>query len=80
MDRFKKSTHYILITKTLNARGLAELFYNKITLRFNTSEKILSDKGTVFISELWYELCKLMGVKKRLSTAFHPQIDGQTER
>lgn len=41
---------------------------------------ITSDRGPQFVSELWRHLCKLVGIEQRLSTAYHPQTDGSTER
>ena len=40
---------------------------------------ITSDRGTQFVNEMWEQLCKLLGIHRRLSTAYHPQTDGQTE-
>ena len=41
---------------------------------------ITSDRGTQFVNEMWEQLCRLLGIHQRLSTAYHPQTDGQTER
>ena len=41
-------------------------------------KRIVSDKDKIFINSFWYELFKLMGTQMKLSTFYHPQIDGQT--
>ena len=41
---------------------------------------ITSDRGSQFVGDLWAHLCRMMGIGQRLSTAVHPQTDGQTER
>ena len=43
-------------------------------------DSIVSDRGSVFTSEYWSTFCYHLAVKKKLSTAFYPQTDGQTER
>lgn len=43
-------------------------------------ESIISDKGSIFLSQFWHELFKLLGIKLKFSTSYHLQIDGQTER
>ncbi len=43
-------------------------------------ESIVTDSGLLFISKFWSLLCYFLGIKRKLSTAFHPQTDGQTER
>ena len=40
----------------------------------------MSDRGSVFTSKFWSSLCYFLGIKQKLSTAFYPQTDGQTER
>ena len=40
---------------------------------------IITDRGSIFTSDLWKETTKQLGIERRLSTAFHPQMDGQTE-
>jgi hypothetical protein len=41
---------------------------------------ITSDRGNQFVNELWARICELLGMRRRLSTAYHPETDGQTER
>jgi len=47
---------------------------------YSLPESIISDRGPQFAAGLMRELNKILGIKSKLSTAFHPQIDGQTER
>lgn len=80
LDRYTKMALYIPCTKTLKAKELADIFYNTIVCRFGMPMGIVSDRGSLFTSEYWSELCYYWRIKRRLSTAFHPQTDGQTER
>ena len=52
----------------------------EVFLRFGASDGAVTDRGSVFTSDFWSQVCYSMKVKRRLSTAFHPQTDGQTER
>jgi transposase InsO family protein len=80
VDRFTKYALYIATTKRLTAEGFADLFMNHIFRSFGLPQGIVSDRGSLFTSKFWDTLCALLAVKRRLSTAYHPQTDGQTER
>ena len=80
VDRFTKMVCYLPTTKTITAEELGELFFFEITCRFGTPAGVVSDRGSVFTSAFWSTLCYHAKVKRRLSTAFHPQTDGQTEK
>ena len=80
VDRFTKYSLFFPVISTINAAELAELFYTEVELRFGAPEGIISDRGTLFTSQFWADLCYYSKIKRRLSTAFHPQTDGQTER
>jgi transposase InsO family protein len=80
VDRHTKMTLYIPTEKTATAADLAELFIQAVVSRFGSPKGIVSDRGSVFTSKFWAEVCLYLKVKRRLSTAFHPQTDGQTER
>ena len=80
VDRYTKMARYITTTKTVTAVELAELFYEEVICRFGVPKGAVSDRGSVFTSAFWSEMCYYLKMKRRLSTAFHPQTDGQTER
>ena len=80
VDRYTKMAVYLPCTTEIDAQALAELFFEEVILRFGPPEGIISDRGSVFTSTFWSEICYYSKVKRRLSTAFHPQTDGQTER
>ena len=76
---FTKMVKYFPIRETMAAPQLAELFCNEIVKQYGTPRSIVTDRGSIFTSEYWSTLCYYMKAKCKLSTAFHPQIDGQTE-
>jgi hypothetical protein len=80
VDRLTKMAKYIPVLKSITAKQLADVFIEHIVARFGVPEGIVSDRGAVFTSAFWSQLCFCLGVRRRLSTAFHPQTDGQTER
>ena len=65
--------------KTIDATGVASLFFSKVFKRFDLYDKIISDRGLQFASTFAKELGKLLGYELALSTAYHPQTDGETE-
>jgi len=79
IDRLSKQSYSIPCHKTINARGMAELFLKYIWCREGYPDSIVSDRGPQFVSSFWAEICRILGTKVKLSTAFHPQTDGQTE-
>jgi hypothetical protein len=58
---------------------MAKLFLKYIWCREGYSDSIVSDRGLQFISFFWAEIYRILSTKVKLSTAFHPQTDGQTE-
>ena len=74
-DRLSKITHFVATTE-----GLARLFRNNVWKLHGLPESVVSDRGLQFAAELTKELNRMLGIKTKLSTAFHPQTDGQTER
>lgn len=66
--------------KTITAEGMAKLLLENLYKRFGLPDKIISDRGPQFASKAFVELLKLLGIRSALSTAYHPQTDGTTER
>ena len=66
--------------KSVTAEGIASLFFHKVFLRFGLFDKVISDWGHQFASSFARELGKLLHYDLSLSTAYHPQSDGETER
>ena len=79
VDRFGKRSFSLPCEKTVTAAKAADLYYTHIWRVYGTPETATSDRGPQFISAFMDELCKLTGVKQKLSTAYHPQTDGNTE-
>ncbi|KAI5120859.1 hypothetical protein M0805_008232 [Coniferiporia weirii] len=67
-------------TKTLDTLGTAKLYHDNIYWHFGLPRHIISDRGPQFASQVFQTLCTRLGIKSKLSTAYHPQTDGQTER
>jgi len=78
-NRLSKMTHFVATTEATSAEGLARLFRDNIWKLHGLPESIVSDRGPQFVAEFTKELNKMLGIETRLSTAFHPQTDGQME-
>ncbi len=80
VNRLTKMVHYEPVKVTIDALGLAEVIIDVVVRHHGVSESIVTDRGSLFISKFWSSLCYFLGIKRKLSIAFHPQIDGQTEK
>ena len=80
IDRLMKISHFIPCRKDLNARQFATLFLKEIIRLHGILRDIITDRGSLFTSELWKHTTEKLRIERRLRTAFHPQTDGQTER
>ena len=78
-NRLSKMTHFVATTEATSAEGLARLFRDNIWKLHGLLESIVLDRGPQFVAEFMRELNKMLGIETRLSTAFHPQTDGQME-
>jgi len=79
-DRFSKMAHFIATTEKTSAEGLAKLFRDQVWKLHGLSESIVLDRGMQFAAGMMKELNNLLGIQTKLSTAYHLQTDGQTER
>ena len=80
VDRFTKMRHLIPCRNTIDAPTLADLFLENIWKLHGLLTTVISDCGSQFAAEFWRTICKRLNIDRRLSTAFHPQTYGQTER
>ncbi len=80
VDRLTKMIVCIPCLKTVTAPQLAHLFIDNVVRRFGMPEELVSDRDPRFTSHFWRSLMNLLGTKLAMSTAAHPQTDGQTER
>ena len=79
-DRLSKITHFVATIEETSAEGLARLFRDNIWKLHGLLESVVLGKGPQFAAELTKELNRMLGIKTKLSTTFHPQTDGQTEQ
>lgn len=79
MCRLSKKSTTIPCFQTADARDLARMFLERIYSYYGPPDSIVSDRGPQFVSDFWMEVCSILGIKMKLSTADHPQTDGQTE-
>jgi transposase InsO family protein len=79
VDRYTKMAIFLPIRDDIAAPELAELIHTEVELKFGPPAGIVTDRDSRITSKFWAEICYHSLVKRRLSTAFHPQTDGQTE-
>lgn len=80
VDRLSKYAHFIPIKHPYTAVSIAQVFMDNVVKLHGLPNSIVTDRDTIFISKFWRELFKLYKVNLHLTTAYHPQSDGQTER
>jgi transposase InsO family protein len=79
IDCLTKLRHFAPCSTAIDAEGLAELFLANIFRLHGLPDTIVSDRGPQFASRFWKHLCNSLKIEPHLSTAFHPETDGQTE-
>jgi hypothetical protein len=80
VDRLTKARHLVACHTNVDSKDLADRFVKHVFRLHVLPLPIVSDRGPQFASDFWKQLCKRLGIERTLSTAFHPQTDGQTER
>ncbi|GJY36926.1 putative reverse transcriptase domain-containing protein, partial [Tanacetum coccineum] len=80
MDRLTKSAHFLPIREDYKTEKLARIYINEIVARHGEPVSIISDRDGRFTSHLWQALQKALGTKLNMSTAYHPETEGQSER
>ena len=79
-NRLLKITHFVATIERTSVEGLARLFWDNVWKLHRLLESVVLDKGPQFAAELTKELNRMLGIKTKLSTVFHPQTNRQTER
>lgn len=80
MDRLTKQRHLIPTRDSCTTEDLAKLYVRNVAKLHGLPKTIVSDRGSTFTSNFWRSLCNFWGITLKLSTAFHPETDGQTEK
>jgi len=77
VDKLTKYAIFIPTTTTITEKGTAELFFRHVIAQYGIPRQVISDRDTRWKGEFWKEICDRMGMKRALTTAYHPQADGQ---
>nr|GFC39733.1 putative reverse transcriptase domain, ribonuclease H-like domain, aspartic peptidase domain protein [Tanacetum cinerariifolium] len=80
VDRLTKSAHFLAVCEDYKTERLARMYINEIIARHGVPVSIISDRDSYFTSRFWKSLQKALGTQLDLSTAYHPETDGQSER
>lgn len=80
VDWLIKTVHYKMVKIMINISGLAKVIIDIVIRHHGLSELIISNCSLLFTSKFWSLLCYFLDIKRKLSTAFHLQTNGQTER
>lgn len=80
VDKFSKYSHFVPLTHPFSALDVAEAYMQHIHRLHGLPQSLISDRDRIFTSTLWTTLFKLAGTQLRMSSSYHPQTDGQTER
>lgn len=80
VDYFTKYAHFIPLLHPFTAASVAKVFMQQVYRLHGMPKAIVSDRDRIFTSLFWKELFSLADVQLRMSSSYHPQSDGQTER
>ncbi|GJZ59458.1 putative reverse transcriptase domain-containing protein [Tanacetum coccineum] len=80
VDRLTKSAHFLPMKKTGIIEKLAQLYLKEIVCKHGVPTSIISYRDSLFTSRFWKSLQEAMGTQLDMSTAYHPETDGQSER
>nr|GEV30899.1 putative reverse transcriptase domain-containing protein [Tanacetum cinerariifolium] len=80
VDRLTKSAHFLLMRENDSMDKLARLYLKEVVTRHGSTVSIICDHDGRYTSNLWMVFQKALGTRLDISTAYHPQTDGQSER
>ena len=79
VDKLTKYGIFIPCSTNINEEDTAKLFFKHIIAQYGLPRQVITDRDSRWRNDFWGEICRLMGTKRSLTTAYHPQADGQTE-
>ncbi|KAB5587674.1 Retrovirus-related Pol polyprotein [Ceratobasidium theobromae] len=79
VDKLTKYAHFLPCTTHINEEETAQLFHDSIWCHYGLPRQVITDRDTRWTGAFWSHLVSLLGIKRALTTAHHPQADGQTE-
>ncbi|MBW0508961.1 hypothetical protein O181_048676 [Austropuccinia psidii MF-1] len=80
VDEFSKTAVFIPKMSSISSLDLAQLFIKNICSKNGLPSRIVRDRGPLFVSFFWTNLCQQHKISRDVSTAYHPETDGKTER
>ncbi|WVZ58303.1 LOW QUALITY PROTEIN: hypothetical protein U9M48_008586, partial [Paspalum notatum var. saurae] len=80
VDKLTKYSHFMPLVHPFTALQVAQLFVDQIYKLHGLPQILISDRDRIFTSAVWQELFRLTGTTLMMSSSYHPQTDGQTER
>ena len=79
VDRLSKYGHFVAVKHSYSAKTIAELFVKEIARLHSVPRSIVSDRDPIFTNQFWVEYFCFQGSDLRMSSSYHPQMDGQIE-
>jgi hypothetical protein len=80
VDRLIKSAHFIPVNTNYNVQKYAKIYVARVLCLYGVLKMITSDRGSQFIARFWEQLHASLGTHLIRSSAYHPHMDGQTDR
>lgn len=79
VDKLTKYGIFIPCSTNISEEETAALFFKYVVAHYGLPRQVITDRDSRWRNEFWGEICRLMGIKRALTTSYHPQADGQTE-
>ena len=79
VDKLTKYGIFIPCSTKVTEEETARLFFKHVVAQYGLPQQVITDRDSRWRNDFWGEICRLMGTKRSLTTAYHPQADGQTE-